>query len=246
MRENKYYNTEIDIIADFMAIFDIIPTGESRTVKAFKDQNGNIVSKTVYENCKTVIKYVEVELTYPINRRANTDEEFAIVFENEFKKAETYDNEVFKERHIEICQAKRDELIRFNNRALEHHIHILDRYIKFLQSNNASNPKTAKKFSEYLKHPDPNKYAEKLKKEFPSVVQSGRDSAALMSALVKTDKLKYYESNQAIYDAMNEHFGYIGNYKGFNNYLNVNHQNNKNLKASGRIEKFIDILKSLE
>ena len=101
------------------------------------------------------------------------------------------------------------------------------------------------RFAEFLKHPDPEIFADKIKSEFTSVVKSGRNSAALYIALEKSGFMKYVESNTVIFNAMSDFFGNIGNMKGFNNYLNPTHQNNANLKARGIIEEFIDRLTKL-
>lgn len=100
-------------------------------------------------------------------------------------------------------------------------------------------------FVALLQHPSPEIFAQKIKSEFSSIIGSGRDSAALYTALEKLKFMKYVESNTLIFNAMTDFFGNIGNIKGFNNYLNPTHQNNKNLKTRGIIEKFIDRLTKL-
>lgn len=155
---NYEYKDVRDIIVDFCCIFDIIPTGETFNRKLWSDDNGNPRNYSFDTNGtptsdleKAIEKQKEFECHY--YRKAETLEDFRIVFETEFLKQKLIDKDIFRKRQIEIFTAKRKAVDGFEIAIpedtcivglpieyiskpgkidLEYYIDLLDRYIKFL------------------------------------------------------------------------------------------------------------------
>jgi hypothetical protein len=214
---------------------------DSKTGYYWHDKNGQPT-----EDEKEVIERIPVE--FPQYRDVESDADFQVVFDREFSNNKATDTDIFRKYHIVKVQDMLKEFTEIKDSYGWSYelIERTEKYIRFLSRKSVSSTQSPElNFADYLKHPDREIFAAKIKKEFPSIVNSGRDSAALYLALEKTEQMKYVKSNTAIFNAMTEYFGDIGNIKGFNSYLNPNSQNFINLKSSGIIETFINKLNTI-
>ncbi|NEW84556.1 MAG: hypothetical protein GZ094_19620 [Mariniphaga sp.] len=130
--KHKHYNGHRDIIYDFTYIFDVIPTDPAVGL-FWHDENG--IPTTDPEK---VMNKISVEI--PQNRRAETLEDFKIVFENEFFKYHATDRDIFSKRQIEVFQEKIENIKQLEQ---EHpfydYIELLEKYISFLRCPVSSN-----------------------------------------------------------------------------------------------------------
>ena len=145
----KYYINELDVIADVIGIFGIIPD-ESIETPFFKDKYGLPTS----DNNEAVDKSHYFHTSY---RLAKTNEEFEIVFDKCFSISNYTDQGVFLKRYIEAFQEREIEIKQFKAEDLESEYELIVKYLAFLASKATKNNVPIKNNNSIL-DPNPNIY----------------------------------------------------------------------------------------
>ncbi len=231
MKKNQW-NESLQIIFALIDYFRLPAGTQTITLKCDKEGNPSTDPQ-------------KVTIDEPLFRRAESIEDFEFVLEREFQRSKMTDKIIFQSRQLEIFKNNREILTKTKDSESE--IDLIDRYIKFLNTliNTGRIQTFVNSFHDFLNYNDPESFAKKIKQEFISVQDSGKHSAALLTALVKKDLFKTYSSQQVVFEAMTSFFGNIGNVKGFNNYLNKNHNNSKSKQFQELIKDYSEKLSEI-
>jgi hypothetical protein len=125
--KTKYYKSEIDVIADVIWIFYIIPD-EIIETPYFTDKYGLPTS-----NHNQAVNNLPFKQT--LYRFAKTDADFKIVFEKMFSLSGYLDRDIFLERHIEAFQERKNEINQFKAETLGSEHELIVKYLMYLQTN---------------------------------------------------------------------------------------------------------------